>query len=1052
MAYASRVGPEFQKFLQGLTALLVVAVVLGAGTRSAFAGTMAVIDSRLPVQDITDSLMPILAPVPTDADGHIQAPVPRTLAFETAFSGWASLTVHNPGPDAVQRVLVFSYPALARSGLFGAPFANPALTDVRAVDGDLPTEIAASRIDNRFAALAIKLDPGSTRTFAFLFKNGGAAAAVRAWDPNSLARFNTLLLLAVGLFWGILFVAIALMFAMRLLSSGQGLFSGGLLALAALVFEGASFGFGGAPWSGLVGQIGFDAAGLVRCIALTLVGFFGLQFLRSVLALRDEAPLTDIIVRLMQYALLIAVPLIFWPGIGAFAPRIAAAIALAVSGLTMWGARRSLPDALRLIPPGWTFLVLAGWGALAVAAFRFTSGGPVVELLLHGLFIIGVMLLIFSAAVRTTIHGGIIEYEAALQVPAFARGAPALPAPAGLPVPIDVRAEPSDAYQGLWDWNIAEGRLYVSPSVEAMMGLPEGALQGKEELWAQRILEADRATYAETLQHYIHQGSSSFAVEFRVRHDGGIRWLQLRATGIDGGDGQASRIVGVVTDITAAKTAEEKLVREITHDALTGVGNRTCLITNLDWALAAFRSHPVVDPRSGDVLAPALIILDIDRFKRVNDELGTAAGDQMLTEIARRIEQAIRPHDVLARIGSDEFAVLLTPADGAGGAPAMEDPSDVVALLGDLFAQPMKLAGHTVYPSATVVFVRIDEHHRQAQAVLADAELALRRAKKGGADNRPDAPEEARPPKRDKLKPSAPAALVSDLRQLESNMKSNLAASPLEDDLRLAVQRDQVKVAFQPIVAFKDRSLVGFEALLRWQHPERGAVSPQEFIPVAEKTGLIITLGRFALSMAALQLAQWQSTYARKRPLFVAVNVSSRQLLGEEFARDIQEVLSSVRLAPGSLKLEITESLVFDDEEHVAGLLEIIKSKGVSIALDDYGQGHSNLNRLKSLPISTVKIDAAFVAGAGDNGQADAILRSTIQMAHDMGLDVVAEGVETELQARTLAKFGCDFAQGHFYGSPMSVQQTQRFIARAAGQNPRLPKPVKPSPASGSAA
>ena len=1016
--------------LPGLALALVLMLChLGAARALGVAG----IDERRPVQDVTQSLTPVLEPAAPDETGHVPMPESRNLAFDDAFNGWSALTLQNPSSEPTERILVFSYPSLARAGLWGAPLAIPRLRDVRTIEGEPPSSVATSPAGNRFAALSVRLAPSSSQTYAFLLEHGSGATSVRAWDPEALARFDTFRLLAVGLFWGVLFVGVALMFAMRILSSGPGLLAGGFFALAALIFESAAFGFGGVSWNALFAGSGLDAAGVARSIGLILVGFFGLQFLRRLLVLREETPIVDLVVRVIQYALLVAVPLVFWHGAGPFAARSAAAIALIVAGLAVWSTRRVLPEALQLVPPGWTFLAFASIGVFAIAMVGLAGAGPVVELLLHGLFVIGVMLLVFSAAVRATVPAGIIEYGASSPVPAFAREE--------APRPVREAATTAEnSYQGLWDWNIAEDRLYVSPSVETMIGVGEGDLKGKERNWTDRIFEDDRSGYAETLQHYIQLGTASFIVEFRVRRAGGaLHWLQLRATSIAGDAGRATRVIGVVTDITAAKTAEAELLQAASHDPLTGLGNRAFLVSQLDFALGQHRAHPVKDAASGKVLAPALILLDIDNFTTINDELGRAAGDELLKQIARRIEKAMGRGDVLARIGADEFALLLTPAEGkAGAAPAMEDPDDMTALLGDLFAQPLDLRGETVHPSAKVAFVQADDRSGHAQDFLAEAERALKRAKRGApsealalpAPKQLTAPEELPPPKEARAptrvtltKPQVPSELETDLRALQQNLSAFTPPSPLEADLRKAIQREQIRIAFQPIMSLSDRSLAGFEALMRWHHPERGLVPPDEFIPVAEESGLIVTLGRYALSMAAFQLSQWQSYFPLKRPLFVTVNVSSRQLLGEEFARDISEVLKAVELAPGSLKLEVTESFIFEDQAHVAKLLDTIKSKGVSIALDDYGQGHSNLNRLKALPVSTVKIDKEFVSGAGDQARSDTILRSTISMAHEMKLDVVAEGVEKEAQAQMLRMYGCDFAQGHLFGTAMTPHE-----------------------------
>jgi diguanylate cyclase (GGDEF)-like protein len=425
--------------------------------------------------------------------------------------------------------------------------------------------------------------------------------------------------------------------------------------------------------------------------------------------------------------------------------------------------------------------------------------------------------------------------------------------------------------------------------------------------------------------------------------------------------------------------------------------------------LTQFRDRPAHDAH-GHVIAPALLFIDLDRFKAINDGLGHAAGDQLLIQLAKLFRDALGPSDALARVGNDEFVVALaSPGVEAGGSPS--SPEEVAQFLKDFCAQPMELAGQLVYPSVTIGIVRFEPRHDNAEEILAEAETAMRRARKRGAGEIGTFTE-----RRAERRPSA----IS-----------------LETDLRQAIAREELHVVYQPVVGLKTGAVAGFEALLRWQHRERGLLAPEHFIGLAEETGMIVAIGRFVLAAAARQLAEWQNHFPLRRPLFATVNVSSRQLLRSDFARDVAGILDSVALAPGTLKLEVTESMIFDDQARVAELLSTIRAKGVSLALDDYGRGYSSLSRLKSLPLSTVKMDKEFVHGAGDKGQADAILRSTITMAHEMKLDVVCEGVERDEQVAALQALGADYAQGFLYGEPMTPAEAERFIAKSWRFEPR---------------
>ncbi len=337
------------------------------------ADDVALVDPGHPVDDVTLALRPVLEPQPVGND-QVAPPRSRMLENEYAYSGWLALSIKNTGNQAIERILAFSHPALARAGLFGAPLAAPRLVNLRFVEGSLPAALPLAGPANRFALLAIHLEPGATETIALEVENGSHAIAVQAWEPRALAHFDTYLLLAIGLYWGILFAGIGLLFALRILSGGPGLIAGGFLALAALLFEGASFGFGGASWTAALSRVGLDPAAVLRPVTLVLVSFFGIQFMRRLFDLREEMPILDVGLRIFQYALLIAVPLVFVWGVGPVAARVAALSALVVSGGAVFVMRRTLPETLQLVPPGWLALAVAGIGSLAVSGFGVGGG------------------------------------------------------------------------------------------------------------------------------------------------------------------------------------------------------------------------------------------------------------------------------------------------------------------------------------------------------------------------------------------------------------------------------------------------------------------------------------------------------------------------------------------------------------------------------------------------------------------------------------------------------------------------------------------------------
>ena len=732
-----------------------------------------------------------------------------------------------------------------------------------------------------------------TQSLVFKFQDTPNAAGLRLWDPAALRSYENLQQRLTGVFWGLLLATMTILFSMRVLSSAPATLSGGFVALCALIFEAsASTTSATGAGQGLLG-LGFFDAHVVCGLMLLLMGLVGLQFLRDLLNLQEESPMAAVGLRLVQFALCGLIVAALVPGIGPVAVRAGALLALGCAATTVWMTRYHHPQGLQLMPPGLLFLGLAAVITTLVTGIGISEGALLVEPMLHGLFVSGTVLLVFTAAIKATEGSAAVEhYSGQAHVPHFMRQRSAASASdtsqatsgetAGRSlVPVDpavrdnanvpAAVEAMAANQGLWDWSVKEDRLYVSPALERLMGLKENTLSGSESDWEERVAEEDKALYTETLRHYLVQGNSSFALDFRIRHeDGDVRWVNLRATGIAGDDGRMSRCIGIVTDITRAKAAEEELVREASYDALTGVGNRALMMSHIDWAIGEYSANPAHNAETGKVEHPALIVLDIDRFSTVNDGLGHEAGDSILIEIAERIKKAVGPRDSVARIGSDEFAVLVLPREEGDGHRIAGSIEDLAAMLREVISIAFDVKGQTVYPSVSVGIAHIGERHKRGQEVLSDAEAALRAAKRGGGGEVEAFGNAAAPA--GSVPPAKPGHAIA-----------------LEADMRKAIERGEIHVLFQPIMRLSDGTVAGFEALSRWQHPKHGHVSPNDFVPLAEETGMIVPIGRYALSMASMQLANWQTYFPLKNPLFINVNVSSRQLLKDDFVRDVSK-------------------------------------------------------------------------------------------------------------------------------------------------------------------
>lgn len=567
------------------------------------------------------------------------------------------------------------------------------------------------------------------------------------------------------------------------------------------------------------------------------------------------------------------------------------------------------------------------------------------------------------------------------------------------------------AHQGLWDWNFETDTLFLSPSVEALLGFEPGALNSSERKWAELIAQEDVRLYADSMNAHRRQGNSSFTLEMRMRHaKGGTRWIQLRASCVAGPGGKAIRCIGVVSDITGRKAQEAQQHSDEAGDAITGLMMRNAFLTRLDGVLASMQSGQM--RRNGAVLA-----VDVDRLRIVIDSMGHQAGDQFLSQIARRLDHAAGPDDAVARLGNDEFAVL------ALGSRGDEDGAQVAQRIRDALTQPVAIGDREVYPAASIGLALIEPGHRYGGDVLREAEVAMYHAKRAGRGGF-----EIYQPQ---MKARSPDRLLMDA------------------DLRTALDRKQIEMHYQPIVRLEDGSVAGFEALMRWRHPKRGLLSPGEFIALAEETGLISPLGRYAVEAAAGELKRWQSYFPLNEPLFCSVNVSGRQILKQDFFDDVVAVLRNQKLARLSLKLELTESVIMQNPDSTARALARLKEAGAGLALDDFGTGFSSLAYLQRFPFDTVKIDRSFITDMARNQETPVILKSIIRLAHDLDMSVVAEGVETQDEATRLRSLRCEFAQGYLFGTPMDATAAYNFIA-LKGRNAGTPRQLA-NPSSGPA-
>jgi diguanylate cyclase (GGDEF)-like protein/PAS domain S-box-containing protein len=565
------------------------------------------------------------------------------------------------------------------------------------------------------------------------------------------------------------------------------------------------------------------------------------------------------------------------------------------------------------------------------------------------------------------------------------------------------------ANDGLWDWDLTTNSIYYAPRWKAMLGHTEDEIGDSPEEWFSRVHPQDLDRVQAEINDHLSADSVHFESEYRIRHhDGTYRWVLTRGLVVRDAQGRSVRMAGSQTDITQRKAAEDRLIHNAFHDALTDLPNRSLLLERIEQSLARLKRRPHY--------RFAILFLDLDGFKLVNDSLGHQAGDQLLIAMSRRLEAYLRPGDTIARLGGDEFILFIDDIDETRDVLAMAE-----RVLKELEA-PFVLNDQEVITTASVGIALSGPNYECAETLIRDADIAMYQAKSRGKAG----------------------FVIFD----EAMHASAVSRMKLESDLRLAISRHEFHLVYQPIVSLRTGQVSGFEALIRWNHPERGLVSPEEFIPVAEETKLILPMGLWVLREAAEQLRQWRVKLPGSRSLTMSVNLSCRQFCQTDLIYQIQRILLETELDARCLRLEITESVIMDRIEMARASLDRLKTLGIRLAIDDFGKGYSSLSYLHQLPFDVLKIDQSFVAPIGARGENGEIVRTMVSMAHLLGMDVVAEGVETTAQVNHLREVGCQYGQGYYFARPLSAEDAFQLLLRGptwskpteiAGGSPNVP-------------
>jgi len=535
----------------------------------------------------------------------------------------------------------------------------------------------------------------------------------------------------------------------------------------------------------------------------------------------------------------------------------------------------------------------------------------------------------------------------------------------------------------VWQWNSRRDEISVSSEIEDALGLHEGELTCRVEQWMQYLHPSDRERFRLLMRSLHEKNGGEMQLEFRMRgHEGHFLWYELRAHSVMMPHHRSLRCVGLMRDISGAKHSQERLLSDAVHDNLTGLPNRELFLDRLQISIARVKDE-------GNVSPPTVLFVDIDRFKHVNQSFGMVIGDTMLLTIARRLQRHLGLQDSLARLNADQFAVLLVT----------ENNPQEIALLAERMRRslrsPMKIGGKEIILTGSIGIAVFDGTQLSHEDLLNEAELAMYRAKRSGTD------------RIEIFKPT-----------MRGERDNRLA---LESDLRRAIERRQIKILYQPITKLKGEDLTGFEALIRWDHPKHGRLSPDEFIPIAEESDLISELGSYVLNQAVKDAVQWNRILVRPdEPLVVSVNISSRELFRQELYQEVRMILAREQLPENALRLEVTESLVMENPEVAVEILGWLRNAGAGLALDDFGTGYSNLSYLHRFPFDTLKVDRTIVHNVTFDKTGPAILRSVVALASELDLDVVAEGVESIEDVNFLRSIGCGFAQGFYFGEPMN--------------------------------
>jgi diguanylate cyclase (GGDEF)-like protein/PAS domain S-box-containing protein len=880
---------------------------------------------------------------------------------------WAVFALRNDGEVQIDRLLVAPFFRLPGSGVF-----RPDLGGLR-IEALTPSAgIRPVRLPDREADIfEVTLDPGATVTFIAEL-NGSTLPELYLWKTDAYRDYVNSFTLFRGVVLGVAALA-AVFLTIMFVVKGRGIFPAtAAFSWAVLTYLLIDFGVLG-PLLGISnGAVQPFRAAAEAGIATTLFAFlfvylnlhrWHLRFLTLALAL------TVVFLALFGFAF-------FQPAIASTIARLVLLL-LALTGffLILLLALRGYDRAVLLVP---TWIIYIAWIFYGWLVITGQVSNDVAQPAVAGGLVLIVMLLGFTS-VQHAFSEGQVSIGTLSEVE---RRALAL----------------TGSGDFVFDWNIERDRVSVSDELSVRLGERRGALRGAIKRWLDRIHPDDRDRFRTAFDTLVELRRGKVSSDIRLAaHDGSYRTFRMRVKPVLGGDGQVTRIVGTLNDVTEDRASRDRLLHDAVHDSLTGLPNKQLFLDRLERALTRAKLP--------NGIKPAVFLIDIDRFMELEERVGHSAADSVLLAVSRRVARIMRPLDTVARLSGDQFAVILASEAAAGKI------AETAEQIRKALKSPFNFGDRDLSLTASIGVTIYDGNPATADDVLRDAELAMYYAKRLGGDR------------------------IEAYRASARSIAAYSRAS--EEDLDRGLRHGELEVQFQPIMDIHSGEIAGAEALMRWNHPQRGIVPPEEFVPLAERTGMIERLGRLAFEQTAGQTREWLRQMQLPEEFFVSVNLSPSQLQTETLLADMRALVSENRQIASHLKLEITEGQVMSNPEHSAYMLNALKALGLRIALDDFGTGHSSLSYLHRFPIDTIKIPAPFVQIADDSGLAHTqvpIIRSIISLASELDLLVIAEGVETLEEIERLQELNCQYAQGFAFGAAVTGAELGKRLASQFGR------------------